>query len=205
MTICRGPLLLTIVLIIAKITHFEISGIFQNFDSVHCTPPFVRPVTDDPDTENDDDNDGLSENPEEDTTIVSTSATPLTQIQPTAPITGTIWQNADYFELADALQQGLYPRSPLPFRTIVQGDTALHLTRDPTMKTISIEDAIEKFNLPDLRGALADFLTRLDNNDTFHIGGRRIGDRNSLANFSMPQFTQMALPKGHTVHPPPIS
>lgn len=159
-------------------------------------------LTDDPDTENDDDNDGLSENPEEDTTIVSTSATPLTQIQPTAPITGTIRRNADYFELADALQQGLYPRSPLPFRTIVQGDTALHLTRDPTMKMISIEDAIEKFNLPDLRGALADFLTRLNNNDTFHIGGRRIGNHNSLLPFDNLQVWTKVQVQNHSYFPP---
>jgi hypothetical protein len=138
-----------------------------------------RFVTDDPDREINDDDDGLSENPEEDPlSIISTTATLITQI---SPAVGTIRRNADYFELADALQQGLYPRSPRPFRTIVQGNTALHLTRDPTMKTMSVEDVMEKFNLPDLRGALADFLTRLNNNDSdpFHIGGRRIGNLNS--------------------------
>ena len=126
--------------------------------------------------ENDDDgDDGLSENPEEDPpSIISTTANLLTQIQPTA-ITGTTQRSANYFELADALQQGLYPRSPLPFRTIVRGDTALHLTRDPTMKMMSVEDVMEKFNLPDLRGALADFLTQVDDKNSFHIGGRRIG------------------------------
>ena len=136
-------------------------------------------VTDDPDREINDDDDGLSENPEEDpSSIISTTATLITQI---SPAVGTIRRNADYFALADALQQGLYPRSPRPFRTIVQGNTALHLTRDPTMKTMSVEDVMEKFNLPDLHGALADFLTRLNNNysDPFHIGGRRIGDLNS--------------------------
>ena len=44
----------------------------------------------------------------------------VTQNQPAAPVTGTIWWNADYFELADALQQSLYPHSPLPFKTIIQ-------------------------------------------------------------------------------------
>jgi hypothetical protein len=139
-----------------------------------------RFLTDDPDPENNFDDDNPSENIEEDPiSIIDTTATIITRIQPTALLTGTIRRNADYFELADALQQGLYPRSPLPFRTIVQGNTALHLARDPTMKTMSIEYAMESFNLPDLRGALADFLTRLNNNDPFYIGGRRIGDHNS--------------------------
>ena len=134
-----------------------------------------------PENNDNDYDDGLSENPEEEDppSIISTTANLLTRIQPAAPIAGTILRNANYFELADALQQGLYPRSPLPFRTIVQGDTALHLTRDPTMKTMSVEDVIEKFNLPDLRGALADFLTQVNDKNQFHVGGRRIGNLNS--------------------------
>jgi hypothetical protein len=47
------------------------------------------------------------------------------------------------------------------------------------MKTMSIEAVMERFNLPDLRGALADFLTRFDSQDSFHIGGRRIGNIDS--------------------------
>ena len=135
--------------------------------------------------ENNDDDDGLSENPEEEDppTIISTTTNTLTQIWPAAPATETTRRNANYFELADDLQQGLYPRSPLPFRTIVQGDTALHLTRDPTVKTMSVDDAMEKFNLPDLRGALADFLTRVNNTNHFYIGGRRTGNLNSLLPF----------------------
>ena len=140
----------------------------------------------DPENNDDNDNDNISKNPEEEDpqapSIISTTANLLTQIRPAAPVT-TILRTANYFELADALQQGLYPRSPLPFRTIVQGDTALHLTRDPSMKTMSIEDVTEKFNLPDLRGALADFLTEVNNKNYFHIGGRRIGNRNSLLPF----------------------
>jgi hypothetical protein len=131
-----------------------------------------------------DDDDGLSENPEEDPLpIVSTTADLLTHIQPVGHVTGTIRKNANYFELAEALQQGLYPRSPLPFRTLVQGNTALHLTRDPAMKTMSITDVMKNFNLPDLRGALADFLARVDYRGPFLIGGRRIGNIDSLLPF----------------------
>jgi hypothetical protein len=141
-----------------------------------------RFFTDNLGPENTDDDDGLSENPEEGdppSLKISTTADLLTHIQPAATVTGTIRRNADYFELADALQRGLYPRSPLPFRTIVQGDTALHLTRDPTLKTMSVKDVMEKFNLPDLHGALADFLTQVNDKNHFNIGGRRIGNLNS--------------------------
>jgi hypothetical protein len=143
-----------------------------------------RLFTDDLGPENNND-DGLSENPEEEDppSIISTTANLLTQIRPAAPVAGTVRRNANYFELADALQRGLYPRSPLPFRTIVHGDTALHLTRDPTMKTMSVEDVMEKFNLPDLRGALADFLTQVNSTNYFQIGGRRTGNLNSLLPF----------------------
>ena len=162
-----------------------------------------RFLDDDPDPGNNDDDDGLSENPEEDPlSIINTTATLITQIQPAAPVTGTIRRNADYFELADALQQGLYPRSPLPFRTVVQGNTALHLTRDPHMKTMSVEDVIKTFNLPDLRGALADFLTRLDNNDPFHIGGRRIGNFNSPLPFENLQVWTKVQVQNRSYFPP---
>ena len=162
-----------------------------------------RFLTNDPDPKNNFNNYNPSEDIEEDPiSIIDTTATLITQIQPTASLTGTIQQNADYFELADALQQGLYPRSPLPFRTIVQGNTALHLVRDPTMKTMSIENVMESFNLPDLRGALADFLTRLNNNDSFYIGGRRISDHNSLLSFDNLQVWTKMQVQNHSYFPP---
>jgi Plavaka transposase len=157
----------------------------------------------DPLAGNNDDDDGLYENPEEDPlSIISTTATLITQIRPAAPVTGTIRRNADYFELADALQQDLYPHLPLPFRTMAQGNTALHLTRDPTMKTMSVEDVIKTFNLPDLRGALADFLTRLNNNDPFHIGGRRIGNLNSPLPFDDVQVWTKVQAQNRSYFPP---
>ena len=39
--------------------------------------------------------------------------------------------------------------------------------------TLSVKDAMEKFALPDLRGALVDFITQLEDNSAFTIGGRR--------------------------------
>lgn len=129
----------------------------------------------------DGDLDGLSENPErqEEPLHINTTEGLLTHIRPVAPVSGTIRRHANFFDLASSLKQGLYPRAPLPFRTVVHGNTALHLSRDPAMKAISVEDAMAMFNLPDLRGALADFLLRADAGDPIRIGGRRVADSDS--------------------------
>ncbi|KAH9008669.1 hypothetical protein EDB85DRAFT_2078106 [Lactarius pseudohatsudake] len=129
----------------------------------------------------DGDLDGLSENPEgpEEPLHINTTEGLLTHIRPVAPVSGTTRRHANYFDLASSLKQGLYPRAPLPFRTVVHGNTALHLSRDPAMKAMSVEDAMAMFNLPDLRGALADFLVRADAGDPIRIGGRRVADSDS--------------------------
>jgi hypothetical protein len=107
----------------------------------------------------------------------------LSSIRTVAPVSGTTRTHGNYFELASSLEQGLYPCAPLPFRTVVRGNTALHLSRDPSMKTMSIEDVMTKFDLPDLRGALSDFLIRVDAGSPIQIGGRRVADRNSSLPF----------------------
>ena len=51
------------------------------------------------------------------------------------------------------------------------------------MKTMSIEAIMERFNLLDLCGALADFLTWVNSQDSFHIGGCRTNNIDSLLLF----------------------
>jgi hypothetical protein len=104
--------------------------------------------------------------------VIETMSDLLTCIQLAAPVSRTLQQQTNYFNLAGALEDGQYPQAPKPYRTFIGGATALHLTRDATM-TLSIEDAMEKFALPDLRGALVDFLTRLKDGSALTIGGRR--------------------------------
>ena len=116
--------------------------------------------------------DGLFEDEEGQLPAIETTSDLLTCIQLAAPASRTLQQQTSYFDFANALENGQYPQAPKPYRTFVGGATALHLTRDATM-TISVEDAMEKFALPDLRGALVDFLTRFEDNGTFTIGGRR--------------------------------
>ena len=94
----------------------------------------------------------------------------LSHIQPATFSSGMTQRHANYFELADALKQGMYPHSPLPHRTFVSGHTALHLRRDSNMR-LAIDDAMSRFNLPDIQGALADFFQHGGNNPPL-VGGR---------------------------------
>jgi hypothetical protein len=114
----------------------------------------------------------LIDEPNDDSLVaIDSTSGLLSNIQLVAPSSGTIQRHANYFELADALEQGMYPHSPLPHRTFVRGRTALHLQRDPVMR-LTIDDAVSKFNLPDLRGALADFFRHGGDNPPI-VGGRR--------------------------------
>lgn len=106
---------------------------------------------------------------------IDTTSDLLASIQLADPASRTLQRQTNYFKLANALENGQHPQAPQPYRTFVGGGTALHLTRDATM-TLSVKDAMEKFALPDLRGALVDFITRLENNSALTIGGRRSAD-----------------------------
>jgi hypothetical protein len=116
--------------------------------------------------------------------ILHCVTTTARHLQTVAPVSGTTERNANYFQLAGALQCGLYPNAPLPFRTIMHGETALHLTRDPAMKTMMISDVMDKFNLPDLCGALADFLDRVNDEQPLKIGSRRAANADSPLPFN---------------------
>ena len=109
-------------------------------------------------------------------------------------------RRANYFELADALEQGMYPHSPLPHRTLVRGHTALHLQRDPTM-TLTIDDAMNKFNLPDLRGALADFFRHGGNNPPL-VGSRQTANANTQIPFDYIQIWTKLRLQNHAYHAP---
>lgn len=97
--------------------------------------------------ESDDDDDNL--NLESPNTIATTVAL-LSAIVPTKPLSGTTRTTGDYFALALALRQGLYPHAPLPFRTFMGAETALHLNRDPSYRRMSVDQVAQLFNIPDL-------------------------------------------------------
>ena len=163
-----------------KIRQFDVATAIREANIDFCSLP------NDVDCEYPDVNDdGLSEDPEEpeEPLLVHATQELLTHIQSVSPVSGPIQRHRNYFDLASSLERGLYPRAPLPFRTVVHGNTAIHLSRDPTMKTMTIEDAMTKFNIPDLRGALADYLARVNAGAPIQIGGRRVADSNSSLPF----------------------
>ncbi|KAF8798326.1 hypothetical protein BYT27DRAFT_7264900 [Phlegmacium glaucopus] len=108
-------------------------------------------------------NEGLPEEPTDRSSYTFEHTADDTCIQPAAHPSQAIWCNVDYVELVNVLESGIHPSLPLPYRTIIPGHTALHATKDPTMK-LSVNNAITKFNLPDLYCALANFVTHFSNN-----------------------------------------
>ncbi|KAG0703857.1 hypothetical protein DFH29DRAFT_981702 [Suillus ampliporus] len=89
-----------------------------------------------------------------DTDIVPVDSPSKTQ-QPGQPRPVT-----DYFTIAKMLQHKEAESKPVPLRSFIVGHTALHLTYDPSIRNISVDETAIMFNLPDLHPALADFLHR---------------------------------------------
>jgi Plavaka transposase len=80
----------------------------------------------------------------------------------------------DYFEVATQLEWGSNHNTPRPFRTFASPCTAFHLAYKPSFKQLDVDDVALKFQLPDLRPALADYLQRVFEGVNFHtVGGRR--------------------------------
>ena len=176
--------------------HLDCREKCQQFD---IATAICKASTDMPHLDDAGDDDSLSEDPGHESEghishPVTTTVGLLKSLWTVASVSGTIWKCSNYFELRNALQYGLYPCVPLPYRTIVHGKMALHLARDPTMKMMAIGNIIDKFSLPDLHGALADFLDWVNNGQPLKIGGRRAADTNSLLPFDHLQvWTKMQL------------
>jgi hypothetical protein len=107
--------------------------------------------------DDDDDNDFDLESPN----AIATTAALLSAIVPTKPLSGTTRTTGNYFACALALQQGLYPSAPLPFRTFMGAETTLHLNRNPSYRRMSVDQVAELFKIPDLQSALSNYLTNI--------------------------------------------
>ncbi|KAI5994462.1 hypothetical protein EDD15DRAFT_2366590 [Pisolithus albus] len=81
----------------------------------------------------------------------------------------------NFFDVAARLLAALPGSVPRPPRTFIAGSTAIRLNYDPSLKRIPIDTVAEQFGLPDLRGALGDYLNREGNvAQNFHtFGGQR--------------------------------
>jgi len=81
---------------------------------------------------------------------------------------------ANYFSRAERLARGLIKTAPYPYRTFSNSSTAFHLSRDPSCKML-VDEAARVFHIPDLRPALADYLSQIESGRTGFqaIRGRR--------------------------------
>ncbi|KAG1745488.1 uncharacterized protein EDB91DRAFT_1236361 [Suillus paluster] len=90
----------------------------------------------------------------------------------------------NYFAIAKLLQAREVGTVPVPLRSFSVGCTSFHLTYEPSIRTISVDAAALKFGLPDLRPAIADFLSceAAHGQDFVHIirGARRAVPATSL-------------------------
>ncbi|KAF8451180.1 hypothetical protein L210DRAFT_3640273 [Boletus edulis BED1] len=69
-------------------------------------------------------------------------------------------QASNFFDIATRLSFSPPGAVPTPPRTFIAGSTAIHLNYDASRKHIPIDNVAEMFDLPNLRGALADYLLR---------------------------------------------
>jgi hypothetical protein len=92
----------------------------------------------------------------------------------------------NYFLAAQRLLEDPPSRTPRPLRTFSTLSTSFHLTHRANKTRMTIDDAALKFNLPDLRPALADYVQRVKTNTHFQhkIGGRRIAAAASVLPFT---------------------
>ncbi|KAI6013667.1 hypothetical protein BKA83DRAFT_4063152, partial [Pisolithus microcarpus] len=95
-----------------------------------------------------------------------------------AAILKDIWSSRrsvpDLFGIAERLRTALPGSVPQPVHTFSSGATALRINHQPSIKRISIDKAAELFDIPDLRGALADYLGREGPHArNFHSFGRQ--------------------------------
>ncbi|KAF8132962.1 hypothetical protein EV363DRAFT_1397865 [Boletus edulis] len=96
---------------------------------------------------------------------------------------GELWSESPHHQTTNlfAAAPGTIPR---PLRVFVSGSTAFHLNREPSIRHVSIDDAAQKFNIPDLRGAFGDYLNREGRfTRNFHVFG---GPRRSPQDVPLP-------------------
>ncbi|KAG6369417.1 hypothetical protein JVT61DRAFT_14900 [Boletus reticuloceps] len=81
-------------------------------------------------------------------------------------------KSVDYFIVA---AKPPAPSAPSPRRTFSIGPTAFRVNYDPSLRRVPIDDVARMFNLPDLRGALGDYVNREGNfaRNFHHFGQRR--------------------------------
>ncbi|KAI9570110.1 hypothetical protein HD554DRAFT_2246976 [Boletus coccyginus] len=97
----------------------------------------------------------------------------------TRNVLDSIWAPArrvsNFFDIATRLSSSPLNSVPTPLRTFKARSTAIHLNYDASRRHVPIDDIAEMFELPDLRGALADYLLHEQNfpHNLHTFGGQR--------------------------------
>lgn len=91
---------------------------------------------------------------------------------------------SNLFLKAEQQLVNINPRTPRPLRTFVSGSVAFSIGYNPSMTRTLVNDVADKFGLPDLRPALADYFDRerLGTQEIHPIGG----PRHALSGASLP-------------------
>lgn len=133
------------------------------------------------------------------------TSTLLASINPVSNLAGPPRSPKNYFKLAKDLLDGKYPHARQPYRTFSIPSTAFHLTRDPTFRNLSIDDASSQFGLSDLCPALADFIKRIAHDGLdmpLPIGGRRAASSNAGLPFDSIRVWSKVQIQGRKYHMP---
>jgi len=120
----------------------------------------------------------------------------------------------NYFHRAKLVKNGLI-RSEVPPRTFQSTHNIVyHLTRDPTFSKTEVNTIVQRYNIPDLPGAIADFISRIRSSSNGFIGtvgGRRTvqNHNNNLLDFRLQVWQKMRLQTTAYHHPhkilPPVT
>ena len=78
----------------------------------------------------------------------------------------------NYFNIASSLSNGDFPDSPKPFRTFASSTTTINLAVKPSLR-MSIEDASDLFQIPNLRPAICEYLYCSARGEAHEVSGCR--------------------------------
>ncbi|KAG2090007.1 uncharacterized protein F5147DRAFT_748281 [Suillus discolor] len=145
------------------------------------------------------------------------------EADPQAAVTDHLWGSkrpvTNFFKKAKQVFSNI--KATRPLRTFVVGSTAIHLNFDPSLRRIPVDVFAEIFSLPDLRGALADYVQWEGHNRTSQSFHKLEEQRRAAPNASLPfndlmvwfkvwvqqasYYNQSATPPALTINASPLS
>ena len=169
--------------------HIDFRALFDYEDN--------SPILDTPDDDSDS---------ELDATIISSTSALLKNINSVSPLLASSC-TINYFDLASQLLHSSNTSVPHPLRTQKSSQNiAFHLTHDANLKRMTVDDVAKKFNLPDFRPALGDYMIRLagQKGEPFiqSVGGRRYSRQGCRLPFAQIEVWNRVRLQSKSYHPP---